>query len=191
MSDASVETLFDEFAVAYRRGERPDVDAFLARAGEGERGGLADLIDRFLAAAPARESSEEEIVLMQARLESEPPLLLLRHRRALGRAAVVDGLMRALGLDRAKRGKVDGYYHELETGILDPEPVDGRVWDALSELLRANTRALAALRAPQLRAEPAYRRADEGFVLTQRLAVPADLPDEGPDEVDRLFTGNA
>ena len=148
MSEASVETLFDEFAVAYRRGERPDVDAFLARAGEGERDGLAELIDRFLAAAPARESSEEEIVLMQARLESEPPLLLLRHRRALGRAAVVDGLVRALGLDRAKRGKVGRYYHELETGILDPEPVDGRVWDALSDLLRANTRALAALRPP-------------------------------------------
>jgi len=191
VSEGSVEALFDEFAVAYRRGERPDVASFLARAPEGaERDGLAELIDRFLAAAPAREPSEEEVVLMQARLQQEPPLLVLRLRRALGRDAVVDALVSRLGLDPAKREKVKRYFSDLEVGVLDPRPVDRSVWDALSDLLRANVRDLAGLRVAPPAAEPAYRRFDEGFVLERRAEAPVPL-DEGPDEVDRLFTGTA
>lgn len=187
MSEASVETIFDEFAVAYRRGEGPDVSEYLERAG-GDRDALAGLIDRFLQAVPAREPSEEEVVLMQARLDHEAPLLVLRRRRKLGRQAVVDTLLRALGLDPAKREKVAGYYHELETGLLDPAPVDRSVWEALSDLLRANTRALAGPGSPPPTAAVAYRRFDADFVLEERAAPPVPL-DEGPDEVDRLFTG--
>jgi hypothetical protein len=189
MSEASVETLFDEFAVAYRRGERPDIGVYLERAG-GDRDALAGLIDRFLQAVPAREPSEEEVVLMQARLEQEAPLLVLRRRRKLGRQAVVDALVHALRLEPEKREKVAGYYHELETGILDPEPVDRSVWEALSDLLRANTRALAGLGPSPLAAAPAYRRFDADFVLEERVTPPVPL-DELPDEVDRLFTGSA
>ena len=67
----------------------------------------------------------------------EPPLLLLRKRRKLRRDAVIAALMTALQLDPAKREKVAGYYHELETGLLDPEGVDRTVWAALGEFLRA------------------------------------------------------
>jgi hypothetical protein len=56
--------LFDEFAVRYRRGERPYVLEYLDRAGD-DRDALADLIDRFLEAVPARSPSEEEVVLMR------------------------------------------------------------------------------------------------------------------------------
>jgi hypothetical protein len=194
VKEPSVEALFDEFALAYRRGERPDVLAYLERVPEGaERDALAGLIDRLLQAVPAREPAEEEVVLMQARLDQEAPLIVLRRRRSLGRQAVVDALVRALRLDPGKREKVAGYYHRLETGLLDPEPVDASVWDALSEVLRANARALAAaFRPPPPTAAPAHRRADEGFALaTRRGAVAADQPDLGPDEVDRLFTGSA
>jgi hypothetical protein len=202
MSAPSVETLFDEFALAYARGERPDVGAYLERASEGpERDDLATLLDRFLQAMPARAPSEEEVVLLQARLENEPPLLLLRVRRALTREAVVDALVGRLRLDPAKEEKVDGYYHRLETGLLDPKPVSRRVWDVLADVLEANVRALAGLR-PEPLPEPAtlYRRAT-GMELHERLVTsshvgavpekPEQEPAEGPDEIDRLFTGSA
>jgi hypothetical protein len=187
VNEVSVELLFDEFALQYLRGERPRVQEYLERAGA-KREELASLLDRFLQAAPAREPAEEEVVLMQARLEQEPPLLVLRVRRKLSRAAVVDALVRTLGLDPGTRDKVARYYHELETGLLDPEPVDRRVWEGLSGFLRANVRALAGLRPPPPAAAPAFRAADESFRL-ERLAAPRPRPEEGPDEVDRLFTG--
>jgi hypothetical protein len=189
MSEHSLGQLFDEFAQAYLRGESPNVTSYLARAGA-ERDDLGDMIDRFLQAVPAQAPTEEEAVLMQARLEHEPPLMLLRIRRRLSREAVVDALLRTLGVDPGNREKVDGYYHQLETGLLDPEPVDRTVWDVLSDLLRANTRALAVTRPMPPAATTAYRRFDADFVLEER-AAPTVPVDEGRDEVDRLFTGSA
>jgi hypothetical protein len=186
MSEAQVETLFDEYATRYLRGERPDVREYLERAGA-ERDSLGALLDRFLEAVPAREPTEEDVVLLQARLEQQPPLLVLRLLRKLTRDSVVDALVARLGLDPAKRAKVGRYYHELETGLLDPDPVDRSVWEALSDLLRANTRALADVRLAPPGAELAYRRFDASFTLEQRT-LPAVPLDEGPDEVDRLFT---
>jgi len=193
MSQASLELLFDEFATSYLRGEQPDVGSYLERAGA-EREELGRLLDRFLEAVPAREPSEEEIVVMQARLEQQPPILVLRLRRALRREAVVDALVAKFGLDPAKSGKVGGYYADLEVGILDPEPVDRRVWDVLAEVLKANVRGLAGLRPetpPPLAA--AYHREPTMTLRESALGVPAPAvatPAE-PDEVDRLFTASA
>jgi hypothetical protein len=86
--------------------------------------------------------------------------MLLRIRRRLSREAVVDALLRTLGLDPAKREKVDDYYHQLETGLLDPAPVDRTVWEALSDVLHANTRALAVTRPMPPATATAYRRFD-------------------------------
>lgn len=200
MRGVSVVTLFDEYATRYLRGEQPDAREYLERASEGaERGDLAGLLDRFLEAAPARAPSEEEIVLMEARLEQEPPILVLRRRRKLTREAVVSALVGRLGLDPAKRGKVGGYYHELETGLLDPAPVDLRVWDALADLLKANVRGLAGLRPePPAAFELAYRRepGEMPAPLLESVVAAAGAPEPaepehpaGPDEVDRLFRG--
>jgi hypothetical protein len=191
MSEASVETLFDEFAIAYARGERPDLGTYLERAAEGaERDDLAGLIDRFLQAMPARESSEEEVVLMQARLESAPPLLLLRVRRAVTREAIVDALVGQLSLDPEKRDKVGRYYHELETGLLDPTPVDRSVWSVLADVLKANTERLADLR-PSLPAPAGtvYLRSQDVLELAAPAGVEAPVTGEERDEIDRLFTG--
>ncbi len=189
MNEATA-TLFDEFAVAYRRGDAPDVLAYLERAGA-DADALAGLIDRFLQAVPARATTEEERIAMDARLAGQPPLLALRVQRALGRDAVVDALVRVLGLDPAKRAKVGLYYHELESGLLDPEPVDTSVWDVLADVLKANARRLASFRPPPATAPAAsYYRVQDGvdfdrFVLAeQSMPAPAE-----PDEVDRLFTG--
>ena len=193
MTEAHMELLFDEFATRYVRGERPDVGDYLERAGS-EREELGRLIDRFLEAVPAREPTEEEIVLMQAQLEADPPLLVLRRRRKLTREAVVDALVKRLGLDPRKRDKVGGYYHDLEVGNLDPEPVDRRVWDVLADVLKANVRGLAGLRPePPAAAAVAYMR--EPTTIWAKLehvpASPAEPDAEAPDEIDRLFTAGA
>jgi hypothetical protein len=187
-----VETLFDEYARRYLRGEQPDVRDYLARAGA-ESEDLARMLDRFLEAAPAREPTEEEVVLMQARLESEPPLLLLRLRRKLSRASVVDALVGALGLDPAKRGKVDGYYHRLETGLLEPGGVNRSVWNALSDFLHANVRTVAGLRPPpSASAAVSYKRLADGLqarMSYDMIVEPAhEAREPEPDEIDRLFT---
>ena len=195
-------TLFDEFTTAYRRGEAPDVLAYLERAGD-DADAFAELVDRFLVAVPAREPTEEEIVLMEARREQEPALLVLRQRRRLTRDAVVAALVSALDLDASKSGKVRGYYSDLEVGVLNPKPVDRRVWDALGRIFDANVRILAGLRPPSPAAPAvAYMRVsddsatylaswDEGAteVAATRELESQPVPDR--DEVDRLFTGRA
>lgn len=195
--------LFDEFATSYRRGESPDVRAYLELAGD-DREALADLIDRFLQAVPARVPTEEEIVLVQARLEQEPPLLVLRRRRKLSRGAVVDALVKTLALNPKKRDKVARYYHELEVGLLPVKPVSAKVWAALDGFLEANVRVLAGLRPPPLAgAAPRYRRVPDDTRIFSRTAAPESAvddvlsleaeppPPEPPerDEIDELFTG--
>lgn len=134
---------------------------------------------------------------MEARLEQEPPLLVLRRRRKLGRSAVVDALVGRLGLDAKKREKVAGYYHDLEVGNLDPEPVSSRVWAVLGELLGANARALAGLgwSEPPPTIAAAYHRGPAiAYAADDRLRAlspSAAAADSEPDEVDRLFTGTA
>ena len=95
--DRDVSRLFDEYAVRYRRGERPDAREYLERGGAGAAE-LAGLIDAFLARAPVAQPDEDTVALMEAWLADEPPLLALRVRRGLRREAVVDALVRALGL---------------------------------------------------------------------------------------------
>jgi len=56
---ADVDRLFDELAAAYVRGERPDLPAYLARAGD-EADELARLVDAFLRTVPPPEPSEDE-----------------------------------------------------------------------------------------------------------------------------------
>ena len=82
MTSGAVEMLFDEFAAQYARGERPDVHAYLERAGK-QADQLGLLIDRYLQAVPAQPPDEETVVLMQAWLDHVPPLVAARTRRGL------------------------------------------------------------------------------------------------------------
>lgn len=191
MSAASVERLFDEFAAAYARGERPDVAALLRRAGAGADE-LASLLDAFLAAVPARTTSPVDVALLRARVAHEPPLLALRLRRRLTRESVAEALVARLGLDPARRAKVRAYFSDLETGVLEPRGVMREVWDALEQVLGADVRALAGLRPPPLSsAAPAFYRLRDGETAPAADAsapAAAAAGDGGPDEVDRLFT---
>ena len=177
--------LFGEYAQAYARGERPAAIEYLARAG-GEADELANLIDRFLARAPAPAPDVNTVELFEAWQAGESPLLRLRVAQGLRREAVVATLMKTLALDPAKERKVARYYHELESGLLDASGVDRRVWETLAKALGARVADLLAWRPSQLDfPATAFARASTPMAA---MSVPqrAEEPPE-EDEVDRLF----
>ena len=177
--------LLDEYAVRFRRGERPDLREYLQRAGEGADE-LARLVDAVLQAVPPPAASEEAVELSRAWVEGASPLLELRTRRRLRRADVVDALLEDLGLGLAQREKLRRRYHELETGQLEPERVDRRVWQALAETLQARVEDLAAWTRPAAAFDEglAYYRVSEPVAASMPARA---MPAEEPDEVDRLF----
>ena len=180
--------LFDDFAARHARGERPDVREYLERAGEGADE-LAGLIDAFLKAAPRQEPTPETRAMMEAFTEGEPPLLRLRVHRRLTRDAVVEALVNGLNLDFRKTAKVRRYYHELETGLLDPARVDARVFSVLAKTLRARVADLVASRPPPFELSALYLR-DARDEAEPPGAPPFEAPEndaEEPDEVDLLF----
>ena len=178
-------TLLDDFAARFARGERPDARAYLMRAGEGAEE-LGTLIERYLERAAPLSPGEDAVLLAQAWLDGQPPLLELRTRRGFKRDQVVDALMRALGLDPGKREKVKDYYHRLETGLLEPRGVDGRVWDALATALRSRASDLRPWRLRPPEPIVAYFRVDAASAL--ELSAPAPPAEDARDEIDRLFT---
>jgi hypothetical protein len=190
MPDVSL--LFDEWAARFARGEEPDLREYLARAGEGADE-LAGLVEAFVAVAPAAEPSEERVALTRAWAAGQSPLLELRTRRGVRREAVVEAILSRFGLAAEKRQKVAGYYHELESGLLDPLRVDRRVWELLAELLRASVTDLRRplrLTPPPTGLAVAYRRAAPKAAFEALAAPAAAAPaaePEPPDEVDRLF----
>jgi len=177
--------LFDEYAAAYARGERPRAREYLARAGP-QADELAGLIDEFLQRSPAAEPDEETMTIVGALVEGHPPLLELRVQRGLRRAQVVDALVRLLGLDVKKEAKVAGYYHQLEGGLLEPRGVDRRVWDALAETLKTRVDDLVAWRPRRAETAPAYLRAAGVAAEMAPPPVSAASKDER-DEIDDLF----
>src|SRR5437764_827370 len=76
-SVADVVALFEEYAAAYARGERPQAREYLERAGAGADE-LAGLISVWLRAVPVPEPNGEEKALVGALAAAEPPLLALR-----------------------------------------------------------------------------------------------------------------
>jgi hypothetical protein len=184
--------LFDEFARGFARGEQPAVLDYVERAGE--RGDeLAVLLSRFLAAAPPPPPPAERVEMMRAWIAGQPPILELRKRRGLTRDVVVERLLGLLGLRAERSAKVRRYYHELETGLLEPRGVDRRVWEALAQVLGASVTDLAGWRPRQLDAKPAFRASGETMLGEGDAAftsvLSSALPEE-EDEVDRLFTGS-
>ena len=176
-------SLFEEYVAEFARGDRPDLRAYLARAGEG-REELAALVDRFLQWAEAPEPDEDAVALAQAWIEGHAPLVELRARRGLSRDAVVEALIARFGLQPALKDKVRRRYHELETGQIDAAAADPSLLECLAELLGRGVSDLLAWKPRPLAAEPAYFRAEPSAAPMFKLLEPGP-----PDEVDRLFLG--
>ena len=200
---ADVDLLFDELAAAYVRGERPDLASFLVRAGD-DADELASLFDAFLRTVPAPEPADDEVAVLRARLEGEPGLLALRRRRGRKVDDVVDDLAGRLEVD--DRPRLRRYYQRLEGGILDPHPVDERVWRALRDVFGTSVRTMIRPLATRQggSAMAYYRRtgsASSAASLLPSLAARAtpgepqaaadhDPAPDGRDELDRLFLGS-
>jgi hypothetical protein len=184
-----VADLFAEYADAYARGEHPRAEEYLARAG-GQADELARLLERFVRAAPAREPDAATLALTEAALTGEPPLLTLRTRRGLRRDEVVDALMSALALDPKKREKVNGYYHRLEGGLLEPARVNRRVFEVLAETFRASLADVSRWRPRPIEAATAYRVDTLAPAKAPHRRAFAEKREER-DEIDELFLGGA
>jgi hypothetical protein len=179
--------LFAEFADAYARGDRPDAQAFLERAGaEGDE--LALLIERFLQGVPAPEAGPQDAALLAAWLGIEPPLLELRRRQGLRVDEVVERLGAALEIDAKRHPRLKWQYQRLEGGTLDPTAVAARVWQALSEIFAAQVDDLAGAWRPPPAPRAAFLRAAPLTTSADRPPTPGLDPDE---EIDSLFAGNA
>lgn len=187
MSERSFE-LFDEYAAAYARGDRPDTEAYLERAGS-DRNELAKLLDAFLRGAPAPLPNEDDRRLLGLMIAEEPPLLALRVARGLRVDDMVEAVVGRLGLDRAKRSKVKRYYQRLEGGFLDPEGLSEHLRAVLTDILGSGAEVAMAWTAPPPEAAaPAFLRRADYLEIAPTAAEPAV---EAEDEIDRLFTGGS
>ncbi len=182
-----LETLLDELARRYARGEPLDVEGTLRRAGDGADE-LAPLIDVFLARNARRPPTDD--ALAYVRSLDDPPMLRARVAKALRVDDVVDAIASACEIPPEARPKVRRYYQQLEAGVLDPSRVATSVWDAITSLLG---RSRAALTPPRVEVMPKLSpmfRADKLFdeSTVPALAARSAEPDP-PDEVDALFLG--
>src|SRR4051794_33323657 len=168
--------LFDEYAAAYARGERPSAENYLERAGAA-REQLASLLEEFLRRTAVPPPSEDDRRSLGLMLADEPPLLALRVERGMRVDDVVDALIDQLGLEPAKRSKLKRYYQRLEGGLLDPFTISKRLRAVLADLL--GTAAEAALRwtAPPAPASTFLRQA-KYIDTVPAVAAPSAEPED-------------
>ena len=89
--------------------------------------------------------------------------------------------------------RVARYYHELETGLLDPRRVDPLVWHHLAKIFGTGIRSLMLRpnEPPPAMVAAYYRHSDDAaFALAAAPTVEHDSPEPERDELDRLFTGS-
>jgi hypothetical protein len=184
VAGVTVAELFDAYAAAFARGERPDVRDYLDRAGA-DREELARLIDAFLRSTVPPPPNDDAVAALRARLSGEPPLLALRKQRALRVDDVVEELLRTQGWGVGKRAKVKRYYQRLEGGLLDARRVALPVLETIARLLGVGVGDFEGFRAEPLRPEAVFQRAT---ALDAELSREYLLEPPDDDEVDRAFT---
>jgi hypothetical protein len=204
---SNTDELLSQFIDAWNAGERPRAEDYLDKASDTERTELAEMLHTFLEHAPPPNYSEETFaaimrepaVLAAANLidqETWPGLLpSLRQRAKLKRDEVVARLAEALEL-AGKEAKVKGYYHQMESGTLDPSGVSRKVIEALGKVFgvdpgkieRAGGFEFSAFSVAEV-----HLRADmddmEKLDRMEHAAMAAPAPQVEMDEVDRLFRG--
>jgi hypothetical protein len=130
-----VSRLFDEYAVRRARGERPDVQEYLARAGD-QADELRGLLDRWVASVPAPAPDPASIAAMEAVAAGEPPIVALRASRGLRRDEVVSALVSALGLRDDTRAKGQGLPPRAGERPPRSAGVNRRVWGGFGRSAR-------------------------------------------------------
>ena len=212
---ADVESLFSEFVAEHKAGGDADPQTFLRQVEGRERQALATLIDGYLVRAPGRDWDAEAFEgspaqawadRMAGELTGAPVvagwskvLPELREKARITRRKLVEQLADAIGTP-GQTEKVSLYYHRMERGELEPRGVSTRVLEALAGIVGSSTDALRqagqgfATEVLEERAVFARTSTPDPEYIEERLeagapAEPAASPADGPDEVDRLFTG--
>jgi hypothetical protein len=199
------EQLLSEFIDAWNAGDRPEADAYIARADEADRDELASEIVAFISFAPTPSYSDETLSTIEAEVPELPQrgvlaslLQAARRRVGLGSSDLAAALVADLDLPESAQTKTASYLERLETGDLDGARVSRKVFDALGRLLRVPREQLegaadlpawtAAAAAPVFRAsEPPMPAAARSIdLLADALATPGKAR---RDEVDELFLG--
>jgi hypothetical protein len=206
---ASPDELLDQFIASWNAGERPRAEDYLERVPADARDELAGLVNAFLDQAPRPAFSAET----RAAIEREPavaelaalidsdagfwPSLLprLRRRAQLTRDEVVAQLAGVLGV-AGREPKVKLYYHQMESGTIDPEGVSGRVLESLAGIFGVSAEALeraGSFGTVSKAAGPAtfYARSYDLHELSSadRHVASARASPGDWDEVDELFRG--
>ena len=211
--------ILSEFIDAWNAGARPDVDDYLARASEPDRGELAEQLVAFMAFAPTPAYSDEALAAIReepivaaalgapsARGGVLPALLVaLRGRRSWTTPQVAGELARELEVSGESTSKIAAYLERLERRELDPSGVSSRVFDGLARLFgvpRDELEGAADVGGRGLRPVPARGRAAMAFRAEDKeaaedarddlelLAQALHAPGGGArDEVDELFLG--
>jgi transcriptional regulator with XRE-family HTH domain len=209
--------ILSEFIDAWNAGERPDVDDYLARAPEADRGELADELLAFLTFAPTPAYSDEALQAIRhepivadahgvaAERGAVLPALLtgLRERMSMSTSEVAGELVRMLQLPSSGEAKTASYLARLEQGKLEPARVSRRVFEALGTLFRvprdelegaADMGGWATVSSALASPAPVFRADKEAAAdVSRHLEVLADAlatpGGERRDEVDELFLG--
>jgi hypothetical protein len=213
VSTTDRDRILSEFIDAWNAGRRPDVDEYLARVDESERGELAGELTAFLRFAPTPEYSDEALAAIRAdpivaealaaargRAGLLPALVVrLRSRLGLSNTEVAGELVRSLDLPEDRAPKTASYLERLERGELEPSRISERVFEALARLFgvpRGELEGAGDVGGWAAPAPPAaaFRASDEAAeetaphldLLARGLATPGDA---ARDEVDDLFLG--
>jgi hypothetical protein len=210
---ADVEQLLSEYIAEHRAGGEADPRPYLDQVSGTDRVELATLIDAYLVRAPGRTWDPQAFAQSKARDVADAvslsiggvsgawPWLLpqLRKRAELPRRELVRRLAEALEV-ADREGKVESYYHRMETGDLPAEGVSDRVLVALSAIVGESVDALRRAgeifeptvsdeAADMVFARTATPGADYEHTPTGASPGPEASARPEPDEVDELFTG--
>ncbi len=206
MAANSVDLLLNEFIEAWNAGQRPRVDDYIERAPNGERAELAGLIGAFLEIAPTPNFSQEQleeirrdptvqavVALIDSHSGLWPALLpRLRERAKLTRDQVVGQLAELLRV-AGREPKVKRYYHEMESGTIEPRGVSRKVLEGLGKIFTVDVGELERagdFQAPAPGAPAAaHMRTETREEVRAAEVTAAPSPPDAWDEVDELFRG--
>lgn len=210
-----ISAAFDEYVVAFRRGEG-DPTPFLERFEGEERLELELMVDGFLDTAPIsdfdpsgvpdpgiRAITDSVMTRFDGRTGALSELLRnLRGKLRLKQTDVVGELASSFNANEAETEKIDGYYHDIEWGTLPAAGINDSVYESLARIFKTKASALkeaAGMLGPGAASDVpgVYARlADDAGAELEIVADMAVPPPSGtgrradpPDRIDELFTG--
>jgi hypothetical protein len=198
---STVDALLSRYISEHRSIGDADPLPYLEELRGTDRAELAALIDDYLAHAPPRAYDLEAFARFRAdpsrqamveRILDDTTLVSLRKEAGVTKVGAGDALARALGLAGHEQ-RVKARYHEIETGLIDPDRVRPRVWEVLADALGASVDRVRSAAAGAFAARPggapgvSFARTAEEDASLAVAAASAPLAAGDDDVVDRAL----